>query len=187
MAQTMAMGQATGTAAALSLERDCDREVPVAALQARLRTAGAVLEMPTRLAVTTADGWRHNFTPFMSFVRTVLGDVQSNDLGVCYAHEHLIIDPSLPTRQDPDFLLDSVEIAVAELASSTRRRPGDDRFDAVRLWAQRAQAGGSLASEQHPRRPHRVASGEVLRAGHWGRRSAKDGRVVRGRRRGRNR
>lgn len=52
----------------------------------------------------------------MSFVRTVLGDVPSNDLGVCYAHEHLIIDPSLPTRQDPDFLLDSVEIAVAELA-----------------------------------------------------------------------
>ncbi|MHB1308946.1 MAG: FAD-dependent oxidoreductase, partial [Limisphaerales bacterium] len=63
MAQTMAMGQATGTAAALSLERDCGaREIPVAALQARLRTAGAVLEMPTRLAVTTADGWRHNFT-----------------------------------------------------------------------------------------------------------------------------
>ena len=27
-------------------------------------------------------------------IRTVLGDIEPKDLGVCYAHEHLIIDPS---------------------------------------------------------------------------------------------
>lgn len=49
-------------------------------------------------------------------VRTVLGDVAAEDLGVCYAHEHLIIDPSYPTQQNPDFQLDSVDKAATELA-----------------------------------------------------------------------
>jgi phosphotriesterase-related protein len=51
-----------------------------------------------------------------SFVRTVWGDIDPARLGVCYAHEHIIIDPSFTTLQTPDFLLDSVEAAVAELA-----------------------------------------------------------------------
>lgn len=51
----------------------------------------------------------------MSFIRTVLGDIAPEELGVCYAHEHLIIDPSFATDQNPDFLLDSVENGVAEL------------------------------------------------------------------------
>ena len=51
----------------------------------------------------------------MSFIRTVLGDIAPEELGVCYAHEHLIIDPSYATEQNPDFLLDSVEKGVAEL------------------------------------------------------------------------
>jgi phosphotriesterase-related protein len=51
----------------------------------------------------------------MSFVRTVLGDVPSDDLGICYAHEHVVIAESYPTEKNPDFLLDSVEDATAEL------------------------------------------------------------------------
>ncbi len=47
--------------------------------------------------------------------RTVLGDLDPMDLGVCYAHEHLIIDPSTSTDRFPEFSLDSVENAVAEL------------------------------------------------------------------------
>lgn len=38
-----------------------------------------------------------------------------SDLGICYAHEHIIIDPSYVTERTPDFLLDSVDAAVSEL------------------------------------------------------------------------
>jgi len=51
----------------------------------------------------------------MSFIRTVLGDIAPEELGACYSHEHLIIDPSFATEANPDFLLDSVENGVAEL------------------------------------------------------------------------
>ncbi len=62
MAQTMSMGAAAGFAAAISLERDCGaRDVPVADLQARLRGAGAILEMPAHVAATGRDDWRRNF------------------------------------------------------------------------------------------------------------------------------
>jgi hypothetical protein len=61
MAQTMAMGQAVGTAAALSLARNCGaRDVSVGDLQEKLRRAGALLEMPSHLAATGRDDWRRN-------------------------------------------------------------------------------------------------------------------------------
>lgn len=49
------------------------------------------------------------------FVRTVLGDVPAAELGVCYAHEHLIIDPSFTTYVTPEFELSDVERGVREL------------------------------------------------------------------------
>ena len=52
----------------------------------------------------------------MPFVRTVLGDVDAAELGVTYAHEHLVIDGGRPVQLFPDFRLDSVEAAVDELA-----------------------------------------------------------------------
>lgn len=51
----------------------------------------------------------------MSFVRTVLGDVDPADLGVTYAHEHLVIDGGRPVELYPDFLLADVDRAVAEV------------------------------------------------------------------------
>lgn len=51
-----------------------------------------------------------------SFIRTVLGDIAPSELGVCYAHEHIIIDPGSMTEQEPDFLIDSVDHAVQDLA-----------------------------------------------------------------------
>jgi phosphotriesterase-related protein len=51
----------------------------------------------------------------MAFLRTVTGDIEPNDAGVCYAHEHIIIDPSFTTFCNPDFLLDSVELACADV------------------------------------------------------------------------
>ena len=51
----------------------------------------------------------------MSFIRTVLGDVAPETLGRCYAHEHVIIDPSYTTQLFPEILLPSAENAVREL------------------------------------------------------------------------
>ncbi len=48
-------------------------------------------------------------------IRTVLGDISPDDLGVCYAHEHIIIDDSVATLRAPQFRLDSVEKGIAEL------------------------------------------------------------------------
>lgn len=49
------------------------------------------------------------------FVRTVLGDISPSSLGFCYAHEHIIIDPSYMTEKFPDFRIHSVDLAVEEL------------------------------------------------------------------------
>ena len=47
MAQCMAMGQAAGSAAALATAAGCDpRDVPLAALQDRLVSDGAILQLP---------------------------------------------------------------------------------------------------------------------------------------------
>jgi len=49
-------------------------------------------------------------------IRTVLGDIAPQDLGCCYAHEHIIIDASVATLRYPDFQLHSVGNGVAELS-----------------------------------------------------------------------
>ncbi len=51
----------------------------------------------------------------MSFVRTVLGDIPPDRLGVCYAHEHIIIDDNVVTLRFPGLCLPSVENGIAEL------------------------------------------------------------------------
>jgi predicted metal-dependent phosphotriesterase family hydrolase len=54
----------------------------------------------------------------MSIIRTVLGDIDPADLGVTYAHEHLIITGGKPVEMSPDFLLDDVDKAVEELVAA---------------------------------------------------------------------
>jgi len=54
----------------------------------------------------------------MSFVRTVLGDIDPSDLGVTYAHEHLVIDGGRPVELWPDFLLAEVDRLAAELSDA---------------------------------------------------------------------
>jgi 5-phospho-D-xylono-1,4-lactonase len=51
----------------------------------------------------------------MSFLRTVLADIPANQAGICYAHEHIIIDPSFTTHCYPDFLLDSIDRACIDV------------------------------------------------------------------------
>ena len=48
-------------------------------------------------------------------MRTVLGDVESSELGTCWAHEHLVIDGGVPKLVNPEISLQRVEDAVAEL------------------------------------------------------------------------
>jgi phosphotriesterase-related protein len=66
----------------------------------------------------------------VSFVRTVLGDIPAESLGVCDAHEHVIIDPCLMTRLNPDLAIDSVENACRELAEF-RAAGGGAMIDAL--------------------------------------------------------
>ncbi|HEY6057656.1 MAG TPA: hypothetical protein VIV06_06450 [Candidatus Limnocylindrales bacterium] len=51
----------------------------------------------------------------MTFVRTVLGDIDPAELGACDAHEHLVIDGGRPVELEPDFLLADVGKAIVEL------------------------------------------------------------------------
>lgn len=53
--------------------------------------------------------------PAQPFVRTVLGDMPSAQMGITYAHEHLIIEESFPTLANPDFLLNDVDKVSEEL------------------------------------------------------------------------
>lgn len=48
-------------------------------------------------------------------IRTILGNIPPEALGVCYAHEHIIIDESFTTFQNPEFLIDCVDSASKEL------------------------------------------------------------------------
>lgn len=49
------------------------------------------------------------------FARTVLGDIPPEQMGITYAHEHLIIETSFPTLANPDFLLNDVDKVAEEL------------------------------------------------------------------------
>ncbi len=54
----------------------------------------------------------------MTFVRTVLGDIDPSELGVTYAHEHLIIDGGRPVQMVPDFDLGDVDTMAAEVSAA---------------------------------------------------------------------
>ncbi len=54
----------------------------------------------------------------MTFVRTVLGDIDPSELGVTYAHEHLVIDGGRPVQMVPEFDLGDVGAMAAEVAEA---------------------------------------------------------------------
>ncbi|MFW6289485.1 MAG: phosphotriesterase family protein [Mariniphaga sp.] len=49
------------------------------------------------------------------FVRTVLGDILPEEMGLTYSHEHIIIEESFPTLSNPLFILNDVEKVSREL------------------------------------------------------------------------
>jgi len=61
MAQTMSMGQAAGTAAALSLDTGSGaNSIDIQQLRKRLEEIGAILEMPRQVADISRYGWKNN-------------------------------------------------------------------------------------------------------------------------------
>jgi 5-phospho-D-xylono-1,4-lactonase len=58
----------------------------------------------------------HMKTSFNQFVRTVLGDIKSSDMGLTYSHEHIIIEESYPTVSNPLFILNDVDKVSEELS-----------------------------------------------------------------------
>lgn len=54
----------------------------------------------------------------MSFVRTVLGDIDPAEMGITYSHEHVIIDGGRPVELEPDFDLSDVGAMVTELGEA---------------------------------------------------------------------
>lgn len=85
----------------------------------------------------------------MGMVRTVLGDVPAAQLGVTYAHEHLIIDCPMVVDRFPHILLDDVDAAVSELEDCATAgvgavvdaMPCATGRDAVRLAAASRRSG----------------------------------------------
>lgn len=53
----------------------------------------------------------------MSFIRTVLGDVDAGELGLTYSHEHVIIEQGYVTEKNELFLLNDVDKVSQELAA----------------------------------------------------------------------
>lgn len=54
----------------------------------------------------------------MTFVRTVLGDIDPSDLGVTYSHEHVVIDGGRPVLMEPDFDLSDIDAMATEIAEA---------------------------------------------------------------------
>ena len=73
----------------------------------------------------------------MTFVRTVLGDIDPAEMGVTYAHEHLVIDGGRPVDMSPDFLLADVNLLADELgdAATAGLRTAIDAMPALALAA----------------------------------------------------
>ena len=83
----------------------------------------------------------------MSFIRTLFGDVPTNGLGRCSAHEHLIIDAPYIAEKQRDFLLDDVEAACVDLREF-RHAGGGWVVDAMPIGAGRCMPKLATVSQR---------------------------------------
>jgi phosphotriesterase-related protein len=54
----------------------------------------------------------------VTLVRTVLGDIHPSEMGVTYAHEHLVIDGGRPVEMEPEFDLGDVDAMATEVSAA---------------------------------------------------------------------
>ncbi len=52
----------------------------------------------------------------MPFIRTVLGDILSETMGLTYSHEHIVIEEGFTTTGHPEFILNDTDRISSELA-----------------------------------------------------------------------
>lgn len=106
------------------------------------------------------------------FIRTVLGDIAAENLGVCYAHEHIIIEESVATLRFSEFCLPSIENAIEELtafhADGGRAVVDSMPCDAGRSVHKLAEA--SRISGVHIICPTGLHLAKYYHGGHWGHR-----------------
>jgi len=109
----------------------------------------------------------------VSIVRTVLGDIPASELGVCYAHEHIFIGASFTTLITPDFQIDDIDVATAEL-SDFHAAGGRAMVDSMPCDCGRNVAEISRASGVHIVAPTGLHLEKYYPPGHWsGRLTAK--------------
>ena len=68
----------------------------------------------------------------MSFVRTVLGDILPEHMGLTYSHEHIVIEESYPTVANKDFILNDTDKISAELKEFFKN--GSKNIRGKRIW-----------------------------------------------------
>ena len=103
------------------------------------------------------------------FIRTVCGDIAPAQLGVCYAHEHIIIDESYVTEKTPDFLLNDVTLCAEELRRF-RRAGGSAMVDSMPADAGRSALQLAEVSRQsgvHILCPTGLHLARYYPPGHW--------------------
>jgi predicted metal-dependent phosphotriesterase family hydrolase len=112
----------------------------------------------------------------MSFVRTVLGDIDPGEMGVTYAHEHLVIDGGPPVELSPDFLLADVDRLAVELrdAATAGLRTAIDAMpaDCGRNPAKLAELSGR--SDVHIVAATGLHHEKFYGPSHWSRRASED-------------
>lgn len=111
----------------------------------------------------------------MSFVRTVLGDIAPGELGLCHAHEHVIIDPSYMREKFPEFAISDVTKAAEEL-SRFYAAGGRAMIDSMPTGGRNAAklAEVSRLSGVHIVCPTGLHLQKYYHEGHWGGRLATD-------------
>ncbi len=73
-------------------------------------------------------------------IRTVLGDIAPEELGLCHAHDHVLIGDGIGARANPELLIDDIDKAVEEVAGFARAG-GGALVDAMPLDSGRDPAG----------------------------------------------
>lgn len=102
------------------------------------------------------------------YVRTILGDIDASELGVCYAHEHVVIEKGFMTDRFPDLLLNDEEKIIRELVLA-REAGVDCMVDTQPTGARNIEklVSVSRASGMHIVCPTGIHLSKYYPPGHW--------------------